>query len=232
MEYAAPGEPAIAERAYNLISAAGIKCELDHKQGWDHGCWVPLSVMFPKANIPVVEMSICNHSNPEAHAALGRAIAPLRDEGVLIIGSGMTYHNLDYMNNFTRTLKSTGKPPDVAVAPESEVFDMWLKQAICQNTGAARVNATKLWETAPSSFDAFPEKQRPTMGGDDFHLMPLFTCMGAGYDDNAVAVAETVLLGCKLSSFVFSGMDGDGGESMAGAIGTVTQEASLGEQKK
>jgi aromatic ring-opening dioxygenase catalytic subunit (LigB family) len=205
MEYSAPGGPDVAKRAHGLISAAGIKCELDDKAGWDHGCWVPISVMFPGAVIPVVEMGICNGSSPDAHAHLGRALAPLRDEGVLIIGSGMTYHNLGYMNGFTRTLKATGKPPDVATSPESEVFDEWLKQAICSHTGATRLQEATQWETAPCSLDAFPQKQRPAAGGDDYHMMPLFTCVGAAYDDEATVVAETVLLGCKLSSFVFSG---------------------------
>ena len=114
--YPAPGAPDIAEHAADLIRAAGLPTRLDDEQGFDHGTFVPAYVMYPQANIPVFQVSMRSHYDPAEHFELGRALAPLRDQGVLIVGSGLSYHNL-------RLLGPRSRVP-------SEAFDAWLTETL------------------------------------------------------------------------------------------------------
>jgi len=93
ISYPAPGAPAVAARASTLLGDAGLDVRLDADHGFDHGVFIPLKVAFPEADVPVVAMSIDASLDPALHLAAGRALAPLRDEGVIIIGSGMSFHN-------------------------------------------------------------------------------------------------------------------------------------------
>ena len=90
IHYDAPGDPALAARVKGLIEAAGMPARLDPERGFDHGAFTPLHVMYPQANVPVIQLSLKEGLDPVAHLALGRAIAPLRDENVLIVGSGLS----------------------------------------------------------------------------------------------------------------------------------------------
>ena len=94
LEYPAPGSPELASRVRALLADAGIASDADDARGYDHGVFVPFLLMFPDADIPIVQLSLRGDLDPAAHIAIGRALAPLRDEGVLIVGSGMSYHNL------------------------------------------------------------------------------------------------------------------------------------------
>jgi aromatic ring-opening dioxygenase catalytic subunit (LigB family) len=98
IRYPAPGEPVLAEHARKLIADAGLKVAANPSQGFDHGVFVPLSLMYPKADMPIVMISIKSGYDPGEHLALGRALAPLRDGGGLIVGSGLTYHNMRGFN--------------------------------------------------------------------------------------------------------------------------------------
>ena len=108
--YRAPGAPALAEKAAALLRQADIEVVIDPEYGWDHGVFIPLKVMYPRADIPVVAMSLKAGLDPNEHSAIGAALRPLRDEGVLIVGSGMSYHNLSQMGN----------------GPAAAEFDRWL----------------------------------------------------------------------------------------------------------
>src|SRR3546814_2590275 len=90
----APGAPDLGRRVADLLAAAGIASDEEHERGWDHGVFVPMKVMAPEAEIPLLQLSLRADLDPAAHIAIGRALAPLRDEGVLIVGSGMSFHNL------------------------------------------------------------------------------------------------------------------------------------------
>jgi len=162
--YPAPGAPELAKRTAQLIEAAGLPTHLDPKQGFDHGTFAPAFVMYPKADMPIFQVSLQHGYSPAAHFALGRALAPLRDEGVLIVGSGLSYHNL-------RLFGPGAKVPSAA-------FDAWLAKTMAK-TGKARTDAMLAWESAPYA---------RTCHAHEDHLVPLFAAMGAAENDSAMMV--------------------------------------------
>lgn len=121
LKYPAPGAPELAKRVKELLVASGFdRVDEDRKRGLDHGEWVPLMLMYPEANIPVCQLSVQSHRDGTHHFNLEKALAPLREEGVLIIGSGSATHNL-------RTIGADG-----AVASWASEFDTWLKEALLE----------------------------------------------------------------------------------------------------
>src|SRR5690606_22687549 len=94
IKWPAPGDPQLAGEVQSLLAEAGIPSELDAQRGFDHGTFVPLALSYPQADIPTLQLSLLAGLDPAEHLRLGRALAPLRDEGVLILGSGMSYHNM------------------------------------------------------------------------------------------------------------------------------------------
>ncbi len=159
LTYPAKGAPALAERALSLLTDAGLEPAPSHR-GWDHGVFIPLKVMYPQAEVPVVAMSIDHRLDADREAAVGRALAPLREENVLIVGSGLSYHNLS----------SWFGPGDVATA--SSAFDGWLGAALTGDRGH-RTAALSNWREAPFADQVHPRAD---------HLMPLMTASAAGSD--------------------------------------------------
>jgi aromatic ring-opening dioxygenase catalytic subunit (LigB family) len=159
--YPAPGAPALAERAASLIAAAGLPVRLDASRGFDHGCFVPAYVMYPEADVPVFQISLRRGYSPAEHFALGRALAPLREEGVLIVGSGLSYHNL-------RLFGPQAKVP-------SEAFDAWLAATMAAPPGQ-RTEALIDWEKAPYARVCHAEED---------HFVPLFVALGAAEGEAA-----------------------------------------------
>ena len=174
IRYPAPGDPPLAARASALLKDAGITAGIDGIRGLDHGAWVPLRWMYPDASIPVVQLAVQPGRGPAHHLALGRALAPLRDEGVLLIGSGHTTHNLrEFMMD--RRSGSDGK-----VAPYAEAFARWVGEHLAAHDDEALVNYR---EQAPEATRAHPT---------DEHFLPLFVAYGAG---GPKAKVETVVEG-------------------------------------
>jgi aromatic ring-opening dioxygenase catalytic subunit (LigB family) len=163
IHYDAPGDPALAAHARAMIEAAGMPALLDAERGFDHGAFTPLKVIYPKADVPIVQLSLKTGLDPETHFAMGRAIAPLRDEGVLIIGSGLSYHNL---RQFFSPL---------AYTPSRE-FDAWLNGVLLGGRADDRDKLLRAWESAPSARAAHPREE---------HLLPLMVAAGAAGDDMA-----------------------------------------------
>ncbi|MWD28629.1 dioxygenase [Aquicoccus sp. SCR17] len=179
--YPAPGAPVLAERTAELLQEAGIAAHLDDKQGYDHGTFVPAYVMYPEAQVPVYQVSILNSYDPEAHFRVGRALAPLRDEGVLIVGSGLSYHNL-------RAFGPEAKVPSTA-------FDAWLDEVLAK-APEARTQALLDWESAPYARVSHKEED---------HLVPLFAALGAAEDGVATRTyhEEGIRGGVTASSYRF-----------------------------
>ncbi len=180
LTYPAPGAPWLAERAAGLLRGAGMPARVDPDHGFDHGMFVPLKVAFPDADIPVVEMSLDASLDPALHLAAGRALAPLRDEGVLVIGSGMSFHNMQVMRN-------------PALAAYSTDFDRWLGEAA---TAPADERAAMLarWEQAPNARYSHPREE---------HLLPLMVAAGASGAAGRIDYAEN-MLGSALSGYRFA----------------------------
>jgi aromatic ring-opening dioxygenase catalytic subunit (LigB family) len=179
IKYPAPGAPELAVRTAELLKSAGLPTLLDPKRGFDHGTFAPAYVMYPKAEMPIFQVSLQHGYDPAAHFALGRALAPLREEGVLIVGSGLSYHNL-------RLFGPSGKAP-------SAEFDAWLAEAMAK-TGTERTKALMEWDKAPSARICHPQED---------HLVPLFAALGAAEDEPATMVYhdKNVFGGVTASSY-------------------------------
>jgi aromatic ring-opening dioxygenase catalytic subunit (LigB family) len=182
VQYPAPGAPDVAAQVTALLELAGIPVAQDAQRGFDHGTYSPLAVMYPQANIPVLQLSLKQGLDPEAHLAAGRALRPLRDEGILIVGSGLSYHNL-------RELGSKGQAPSAA-------FDAWLQSSVVQASPQEREENLRAWATAPAARQAHPREE---------HLLPLMVTVGAAGDDVATCqYHETMFFGAvTVSSFRF-----------------------------
>jgi 4,5-DOPA dioxygenase extradiol len=157
IRYPALGAPRVAGRVAELLKGAGLACGIDGERGLDHGAWVPVSLMFPNADIPVLQLSIQSHLDPAQHLAVGRALAPLKDEGILVIGSGGAVHPLGYAD------LREGAPTEKWALD----FDQWLAKAV---TGGDTGSLVRYREIAP-----YPERAHPYPD----HYMPILAAMGA-----------------------------------------------------
>lgn len=162
LRYPAPGAPWLAERVAGLLAEAGLPLAADPARGLDHGAWVPLRLGWPAADIPVAQLALIRGGDARAHLALGRALAPLRAEGVLVLGSGAAVHNLG-------TLAPEGTPPPAW----ARAFDAWLAEALAAGVHEA---LCQFPATPPTARAAHPSPE---------HLMPLFVALGAGGEDGA-----------------------------------------------
>lgn len=182
VQYPAPGAPDLAERIVGLLEGAGIDAGMDAQRGFDHGTFAPLVVMYPQAQVPVLQLSLKAGYDPAAHFAVGRALRPLRDEGVLILGSGLSFHNL--------RLRGPG-----AAAP-SKAFDTWLHETLEGLSPAERTARLLQWEQAPAARIAHPAED---------HLVPLMVALGAAEDEAATTVHHETssFIGWTTSSWRF-----------------------------
>jgi len=183
IHYPAPGAPAgLAQRVHQMIEAAGLPAALDGERGFDHGAFSPLAVIYPQADVPVFQLSLRRGLDPAEHLALGRALAPLRREGVAIIGSGLSYHNL-------RAFGQAG-------GQASRAFDGWLQQSLIGTDAQTRDAALLAWAEAPAARMAHPREE---------HLLPLMVAAGAAGEDAASCVShEDAFMGAlTVSSFRF-----------------------------
>jgi len=176
----APGDPALAERVRSLLGSAGFETGSDARRGFDHGAFVPLKLAWPEAEVPTVQLSLVRGLDPEVHLAMGRALAPLRDEGVYIVGSGMTFHDL----------RGFGRPE---VGTVSETFDAWLREATTREAGE-RDRLLAQWSRAPAARRAHPREE---------HLLPLMVIAGAAGEDRATVAFQGTVMGARLSAYHF-----------------------------
>lgn len=160
LQWPAPGSPELAARVRALLGEAGIESAEDATRGFDHGTFVPLMLPWPQGDVPTIQLSLQTGLDPARHLEIGRALAPLRDEGVLILGSGMSFHNMRAINH-------------PQALPVSRTFDAWLTETV-QQPPAARDANLEAWTGAPAARQSHPREE---------HLLPLMVVAGAAGDD-------------------------------------------------
>jgi aromatic ring-opening dioxygenase catalytic subunit (LigB family) len=181
IQYPAPGSPEIAARVRGLLDQNGIPCKDDPGHGLDHGTFVPLFLMYPDADVPVVSMSIKSSYDPAEHIRMGESLQPLREEGVLIIGSGLSYHNM-------RGFGSEG------ALPISRQFGMWLQETVSEPDYLVRTQRLLEWEKAPAARAAHPRED---------HLIPLMVVAGAAGSEKGKSAFVDKVMNVEMASFRF-----------------------------
>jgi len=182
LKYPAPGEPLLAQKIVKLLGESKIEAKVDDSRGFDHGTFIPMLLMFPQANIPVVQLSLNSNLDPQTQMDLGQALETLRDQGVLIIGSGMSFHNM----------RGYGDP---RFGPISDVFDNWLTQTV-ESEPALRAKGLVNWDLAPSARQCHPPKQEE-------HLLPLMVAAGAAIQERGKKVFSDRVMETTLSAYTF-----------------------------
>ena len=179
LDWPSHGSPEVARRVGDLLTAAGV-AHHEESRGWDHGVFISMMVAVPEADIPLVQMSLRADLDPAAHISIGRALAPLRNEGVLIVGSGMSFHNL------------RARGPQVT--PVAYAWDAALTAAVTDPDPAARAARVAAWEMLPHARFAHPEAE---------HLLPLMVALGAGGEGPAARDYADHVLGWAVSGYRF-----------------------------
>ena len=182
LQYPVSGAPEFAARVRRLLRGARLAQEGETARGLDHGVFIPFLLVFPEADVPVVQLSLLRSLDPAEHLALGRALAPLRDEGVLIVGSGMSYHNLrEFFTN----------EPQANWA--AKTFDDWLTDSVAA-PALERDARLREWTEAPGARAAHPREE---------HLLPLMVVAGASGGDVGVRTFHDRILGKAVSAYQF-----------------------------
>jgi len=184
IKYPAPGDPVLANKIFNLLQKNGIKARLDEQRGFDHGMFVPLKIMFPDAKIPCVQLSMVNSLDPNLHIEIGKSLSALREEKVLIIGSGFTFHNMSEF--FSKNVDDSDA--------KNAAFGRWIIDTITDSNDLSLTERqTRLieWSKAPFARYCHPREE---------HLLPLHVCFGVA---NSVAnlVFDGKIVGKKTSAF-------------------------------
>lgn len=185
IHYPCPGEPVLARKIHSLLANHGIRSELDEERGFDHGLFVPLKIMYPAADIPCIQLSLVGSLDPHQHIEIGRALASLSLDNVLLVGSGFSFHN---MKAFFR--------PDTAESLKlNHSFESWLLNTCC-NSAFSEEERTKLldrWLDAPGARYCHPREE---------HLLPLHVCYGAAQAPCAESF-ELQIMNKKSSMFLW-----------------------------
>jgi aromatic ring-opening dioxygenase catalytic subunit (LigB family) len=173
--YPAPGHPVLAERMADLLETNGIPARVDARRGFDHGLFIPLKLMYPRADIPSIQLSLLRGLDSASHIALGRALRDLLNENLLVIGSGFSFHNL---NAFFRQAASVS---DAA----NDAFQDWLIET-CAGPLSQSEREQRLieWDRAPSARYCHPREE---------HLLPLHVCLGLTGRPATVAFDDQIL---------------------------------------
>lgn len=179
LTWPAPGDPALAGQVVRLLADAGIDAGLEAVRGFDHGVFIPMKLALPGADTPTVAMSLRTDLDPAFHLSVGAALRPLRNDNVLIIGSGLSYHNLGAM-------QQGQVAGDLA-------FNDWLSAALTGNP-SRREAALKDWQNAPSARRAHPREE---------HLAPVFVAAGAATGEAGTQVYSDIMMGARVSGYRF-----------------------------
>ena len=196
LQYPAPGDPALAGRIESALREAGLPVVMDTGRGFDHGMFVPLTLMYPEADIPCVQLSLIRGLDPALHLRIGHALAALAGEDILVLGSGFSFHN---MQEFFKSPGSVGQKD-----PRNDAFQAWLAET-CGNPGLRgqdRLERLATWETAPHARYCHPREE---------HLLPLHLCAGmacgVGMAGSSIARSQELTVLGKRSLVAFWGFD-------------------------
>ncbi len=185
--YDAPGDPDLANEVAALITSHGGSYRLDNKRGFDHGLFIPLSLMYPAADIPCIQISLLNNLDPEQHIQLGQQLAALGNKNILFIGSGMSYHNM--RGFFTADAQGTH---------DSLAFDAWLTDTCANPSLSVDEREQRLinWEKAPAARSCHPREE---------HLLPLHVCFGFAREHapTARSVFNNEIMGKRASAYMW-----------------------------
>lgn len=185
IKYPAPGDPVLAQKLFSLLNDKGIKAELNVERGFDHGMFIPLKIMYPEANIPCIQLSLKNNMSPKEHIRIGEILSEIEHENLLVIGSGMSFHN---MNAFFDTTDSQSKF-------KNESFEEWLMDTISNGEidETERTTLLENWEKAPSARYCHPREE---------HLLPLHVCYGVA-KCSCKEIFKIKILGKKVSMYLW-----------------------------
>jgi len=182
--YPAPGSPELANRIAGILKKNNIASRIDPQRGFDHGLFIPLKLMYPAADIPCLQLSLIRGLNPTAHIALGQALRALKNENILVIGSGFSFHNLRAFD-----WQGMGAPD-----PANDLFQNWLIE-VCTGPIPQSEREGRLieWEQAPSARYCHPREE---------HLLPLHVCLGMA-EEPAKLVFDDQILGKRGIAFLW-----------------------------
>ncbi|WP_320042428.1 class III extradiol ring-cleavage dioxygenase [uncultured Desulfobacter sp.] len=192
IEYPAAGHPELAHKSVGLMEDAGIKVKAEDKRGFDHGVYIPLSLMLPEADLPCIQVSLCKGLDIERHLAMGQALRPLLKENIWLLGSGFSFHN---MRGFDL---QAGPGSPSAPDPQNRSFQDWLKKTCADENTSPEQHREKLlnWEQAPAARHCHPREE---------HLLPLMVCAGAAGYRSAQKVFDVKIMGRSSVCFFWPG---------------------------
>ena len=184
VKYPSPGHPELAMKIQRLLKEKGFQPRLDSERAYDHGTFVPMQVMYPQADIPLLQLSIRSNYDPKEHLEAGQALAALRQEGVLIVGSGLSYHDL------------TNFPGERGAKEASKGFDDWLTETVSLENFKGREERLVNWSEAPFARQSHPRED---------HLIPLMVAAGAARNETAKVIyhEEDFMGNLTVSSYKF-----------------------------
>ncbi|CAH2062385.1 unnamed protein product, partial [Iphiclides podalirius] len=187
-KYDAPGNPELADRIKKSLEKSGIECRLDPKRGWDHGVFVPMMLINPEADVPIIQVSVLSNQDPEQHYNLGKALYEFRKEGIAVLGSGMSYHNMREFRH-SRSLKKV----------INKEFDDFLNEVCTANSEEKRREGLLSWRNQPGASEAHPPHAAE-------HFMPLIVIAGAGGSAPGERIFNWDMSGTfRLSGFIWRG---------------------------
>lgn len=181
LTYPAPGAPALAARVQELLASAGFETDRELARGYDHGIFIPLKVAFPEADIPILQLSLQRGLDPARHIAIGKALGGLRADNILVIGSGLSFHNLAALT-------------DPRVDGPAAAFDEWLTETLCTSSADEREARLTQWSLAPYARLCHPREE---------HLLPLMVAVGAGASESGNHVFSGTIWGKAVSAYHF-----------------------------
>lgn len=182
LKWPAPGAPDVAHEVMELLEEAGIGSAAAGERGFDHGTFVPTMLGWPEAQIPTLQLSLMQGLDPVEHLRIGRALAPLRERGVFLLGSGMSYHN---MQGFFGRLPTVGE--------DSRAFDDWIVETVALEASAREARLAQ-WTSAPRARACHPREE---------HLIPLMVCAGAAREDAGRTPYRDVVMNAQISAVHF-----------------------------